>query len=133
MKTVVVFSVFLMLLISPRLLLAQALPFTVQQVAVECDNRCDLITLGQACSPGFTPIAVDCQAVANQGSRIERCGTGPGSCARFPVLPSDRISDYCNDVGGFDANVYCARALDPTSNTSTGTAEPREEDVESSR
>jgi hypothetical protein len=69
-------------------------PFSVRQVTVECFGKCADLTLGQACGFGWTPIAVDCQNV--QEWTGVACGDN-NRCARFLVLPTDRLSDYCDD------------------------------------
>lgn len=84
-----------------------AVPFVVRQVAVECNGNCNDSTLGQICGAGWTPIAVDCQNVQEQAVAFN-CG-GNNSCSpRFLVRPGDRLSFYCDDINGWDANVYCA-------------------------
>jgi hypothetical protein len=89
--------------VSPR-----AVPFVeVRQVAVECNGNCGTITLQNACGLGFTPIAVDCGSVRDWNGTS--CGGGNGLCASFSVVPTDFVSFYCDDGGGWDANVYCAR------------------------
>jgi len=83
-----------------------SVPFIVRQVAVECNGGCGDSTLGQLCGSGWRPIAVDCQNV-QEWSGIS-CG-GNNRCARFSVLSSDPLSFYCDDISGWDANVYCAQ------------------------
>jgi hypothetical protein len=83
-------------------------PFVVRQVAVECFGECTDSTLATICGSGWTPIAVDCQDV--QEWTGGPCGdVSDNRCARFTVLTTDRLSDYCDDINGWDANVYCAQ------------------------
>lgn len=89
--------------VSPRVV-----PFNVRQVAVECNGDCGTITLQNACGLGFTPIAVDCGSVRDWNPGTS-CGSGSGRCASFSVVPTDVLSFYCDDTGGWDANVYCAQ------------------------
>jgi hypothetical protein len=89
--------------VSPRVV-----PFNVRQVAVECNGNCGTITLQNACGLGFTPIAVDCGSVRDWNPGTS-CGSGNGRCASFSVVPTDVVSFYCDDTGGWDANVYCAQ------------------------
>jgi len=83
-------------------------PFNVRQVAVECNGNCGTITLQNACGLGFTPIAVDCVSVRDWDPGTS-CGGASGRCASFPIVPTDFLSFYCDDTGGWDANVYCAQ------------------------
>jgi hypothetical protein len=91
-----------------------ALPFTVQQVSVECNGNCNDSDLRDVCDEGWTPIAVDCQNVQEPPQVISNppiisCG-GNNLCTRFPVLGVDDLHFYCDDISGWDANVYCAQA-----------------------
>lgn len=84
-----------------------SVPFTaVRQVAVECNGNCNDSTLGTLCQSGWTPIAVDCQNVQEWTGGA--CG-GDNRCARFTVRATDPLSFYCDDISGWDANVYCAQ------------------------
>jgi hypothetical protein len=89
--------------VSPRVV-----PFNVTQVAVECNGNCASITLQNACGLGRTPIAVDCVSVRDWNPGTS-CGGANGRCASFPIAPTDFLSWYCDDTGGWDANVYCAQ------------------------
>jgi hypothetical protein len=82
-------------------------PFVVQRVAVECNGGCSDSTLGQICGTGWTPIAVDCGNVANWSGGVG-CG-GDNRCVRTAISVFDQLSRYCDDGGGWDANVYCAQ------------------------
>ena len=88
--------------VSPRVV-----PFNVRQVAVECNGNCSTITLQNACGLTRTPIAVDCVSVRDWNG--SSCGSANGRCASFPIVPTDILSWYCDDTGGWDANVYCAQ------------------------
>lgn len=88
--------------VSPR-----AVPFNVRQVAIECNGNCSTITLQNACGLTRTPIAVDCVSVRDWNGNS--CGSANGRCASFPIVPTDILSWYCDDTGGWDANVYCAQ------------------------
>jgi hypothetical protein len=88
-----------------------AIPFFVRRVAVECNGECGDSTLGQICGSGWRPIAVDCGNVENwPGSDpfVFACG-GDNRCRLTSVLSSHALSLYCDDGGGWDANVYCAQ------------------------
>jgi hypothetical protein len=85
---------------------AEVVSFIVRQVAVECNGNCNDSTLGTLCGPGWRPIAVDCQNV--QEYTGGPCG-GNNRCARFQVRTGDLLSFYCDDINGWDANVYCAQ------------------------
>lgn len=79
--------------------------FVVKKVAVECNGNCNDSTLGQICGSYWTPIAVDCSDV-QEWSSTYACG-GNNRCTSFYVSPSQALSNYCDDVNGTDANVYC--------------------------
>ncbi len=87
---------------------SRVVPFDVRQVAVECNGNCASITLQSACGLDRTPIAVDCVSVRDWNPGTS-CGGASGRCASFPMIPTDFLSWYCDDTGGWDANVYCAR------------------------
>lgn len=116
MRSLCVLSAVLVLLVSPPLLRAQPFPLFGLHVAVECNARCDLITVGQVCPRGFIPISIDCAAVKNQtglpDARVRACNpsvNSPVVCSEpFPVSLDDPLDFYCEDVFGWDANVYCA-------------------------
>jgi hypothetical protein len=84
-------------------------------VSVECNGNCNDSTLGQLCRDlagrTFRPFAVDCQNVEEQDRRnqtVVPCG-GNNQCS-FPqrnVEPQHALSTYCQDIDGWDANVYC--------------------------
>ncbi len=86
----------------------RAVPFNVTQVAVECNGNCASITLQNACGLNRTPIAVDCVSVRDWNPGTS-CGNANGRCASFLIFPTDLLSWYCDDTGGWDANVYCAQ------------------------
>jgi hypothetical protein len=87
----------------------QLVPFSTRRVAVECNGNCGDITLGQACGAGWTPIAIDCQNVQEQ-SFFFACGSPANNLCRITSLsPNNLLSSYCDDIGGWDANVYCAQ------------------------
>lgn len=81
-------------------------PFVVRQVAVECNGSCSDSSLATLCQTGWRPIAVDCNNAQEWSGT--NCG-GNNVCARFPVLTTDTLGDYCDDTSGWDANVYCAQ------------------------
>jgi hypothetical protein len=88
----------------------QAVPFAVRRVAVECNGNCGDITLGQACGAGWTPFAVDCQNVQEQSSSFA-CGSPANNRCRITSLSTNNLlSSYCDNIDGWDANVYCAQA-----------------------
>ena len=88
-----------------------AVSFGVRRVAVECNDSCSDITLGQVCGAGWTPIAVDCTNVQEHNSDYFTCGGGspPNRCRLTTVSISQDLSSYCDDGSGWDANVYCAQ------------------------
>ena len=87
----------------------QAQPRRVSVVSVECNGNCFGKTLGQLCSnlvgPTFKPFAVDCTNVRDQ-SRSVPCGNND-RCFQRAVSPEDSLGSYCDDAGGWDAQVYC--------------------------
>jgi hypothetical protein len=88
----------------------QAVSFAVRRVAVECNGNCGDITLGQACGAGWTPIGIDCQNVQEQSSSFA-CGSPANNRCRITSLSTTNLlSGYCDDIAGWDANVYCAQA-----------------------
>ena len=89
---------------------ARAVSFTVRRVAVECNGPCDDVTLGEACGAGWIPIAVDCQNVCEHSS-YSTCGSGSPlpRCRLTSLSPGSALSNFCDDVSGWDANVYCAQ------------------------
>lgn len=96
--------------------------FAEGSVKVECQGRCDLITVGQACdafSVGSTPVAIACDDTAVGAGTSLACGLG--QCRGFgSLVRGDRISDYCADGPGFDVVVTCRFA----SLTATAKQEP---------
>jgi hypothetical protein len=88
----------------------EAVPFVVRRVAVECNGDCCRVRLDEACAvagSGFRAIAIDCQNVQEQGG--VSCGAPPARCSVRTVSSADRVCNYCDDIGGWDANVYCAQ------------------------
>jgi hypothetical protein len=84
-------------------------------VSVECQGGCGDSTLGQLCSnlaggifrSNFRPIAVDCGSVDDDNPGIQCGGPGNNRCLVRLVRPEDPLSFYCDDVSGWDAQVYC--------------------------
>ena len=90
----------------------QALPGSVRVVSVECNGECSDNTLGQVCSragAGFTPVAVDCANVDDDGAGIRCGGASDNRCSVLTVSPTNSLALYCDDTSGWDANVYCAK------------------------
>jgi hypothetical protein len=78
-------------------------------VSVECNGECSDSTLAQICArigSGFLPFAVDCGNVDNDSGSA--CG-GDNRCLARPISTTDPLGDYCDDGGGWDAQVYCVR------------------------
>jgi hypothetical protein len=79
-------------------------------VKVECwGSDCNNVTLGQICgAAGFsTPVAVACDDTSTSG------GYPPVACGTATCIPYggysiyDKLGDYCDDGGGYDAVVTC--------------------------
>jgi hypothetical protein len=90
---------------------AAASTFSVRQVAVECNGRCEDVVLRDICPENFTPFAVDCQNVQERagGNIVEPCGPAQRvlCSGAFFIFPGDRLDFFCDDSDGWDANVYC--------------------------
>jgi hypothetical protein len=93
-------------------------------VEVECDGECRDSNLGQICQDRvgrtYRPFAVSCQNVRERprqerGPQSFLCG-GDNKCFQVDVNPTDRLDDYCDDINGWDAIVYCEEVT-----TQTGT------------
>jgi hypothetical protein len=80
---------------------------TIRVVMVECNGECTDSTLGQICAlaPGSRPIGVTCDEV-DPFSPGGTCG-GDNQCLTLEVTASSVLEDYCADVGGVDALVFC--------------------------
>lgn len=91
------------------LAVAPAAAFAEGSVKVECFGRCDLINLGQVCdtfSAGSVPVAIACDDTGVGAGFNATCGIG--TCRPFgSIVRGDRVIDYCDDGGGFDAVVTC--------------------------
>lgn len=77
---------------------------TIRIVYVECNGDCGDLTLSQACGSGYEPLFVDCADV--QDYQGDNCGTN-NKCLRTTVTGSSSVFNYCDDVSGNDANVFC--------------------------
>ena len=86
---------------------------TIWVVSVECNSECgeeEAFNLGQICASvgsGFLPFAVDCRDVDDDPPG-DPCG-GDNKCFARSVSSTDRLSAYCDDTSGWDAQVYCVR------------------------
>ena len=89
---------------------------TIGVVSVECNGNCGepgTFNLGQICASfglGFLPFAVDCRDVDDDDDEPSEfaCG-GNNRCFARLVSSTDRLSAYCDDTSGWDAQVYCVR------------------------
>jgi hypothetical protein len=89
-------------------------PGTVWVISVECNGECSDNTLGELCSrligTNFIPFAVDCQNVDNDvppDVNVQCGGAGDNRCLARTVRSSDPLDWYCDDISGWDAQVYC--------------------------
>ena len=91
--------------------IAPVAAFAEGAVKVECNGHCDLVTVGQVCdsfSLNSLPVAIACDDTALGAGASVACGTGGVVCRPFgSIFRSDRVSDYCDDGGGFDAVITC--------------------------
>jgi hypothetical protein len=91
--------------------IAPVAAFAEGSVKVECNGRCDLVTVGQVCdsfSVNSIPVAIACDDTAVGAGTSVACGGGSVVCRPFgSIFRSDRVSDYCDDGGGFDAVITC--------------------------
>lgn len=90
-------------------------PFIVRVVTVECNGNCADNSLGQLCAQagsGLVPIAVDCKDVADHPPGFVCAAPGLNTnnrCFVQPLSPNARLSEFCSDTSGWDAQVYCAQ------------------------
>ena len=81
---------------------------------VECDGECDDGDLGEVCDSGpahlplSRPLAVSCTKPSDSLTLgVDNCG-GDNDCTSFLTLNiADPLGQYCADVDGRDAIVYC--------------------------
>jgi len=91
--------------------MARSLPSDVDAVSVQCEGTCSDVTLGEICdsSDSPTPIAVDCQSIDDDPENT-RCNlTGTSFCSVNGFNRGEPLSNYCVNINGWDAHVYCAR------------------------
>jgi hypothetical protein len=92
-------------------------------VTVDCAGDCNRPpTLGQICRQvgadpvPFVPFAVDCSVIVGPPSAnippMTVTGPCPGeimTCGRFSVRPGLFVGNFCRDIEGQDAHVFCVR------------------------